>query len=423
MENQPVPMNAPNPSTSESADVPQTSVGVSDTPFWKRLIRCNPFYLVSAVLLIYGIYRASVDPHFLGSETRQVIFNFSSLEIYGLMLTVAAVFLSCRRIFYDAVLLIFIENVLVLVPFILISHAVFLDSNLAFAMSFVAGGLVLAKFTAFKSLFRNLNLPRELLFLGAIILAANIAIPLVFRKGLDADNELWTVRSQYCWFILLPLLAASGHILHPLRTVDASLDEHRKPWIPLATFLLWISGSAAHLYSVGYVDDQRFELAKFSVLSWSIAWLLCAKITLVMTRFTRHAPEIMLGLPTATTLLALNRPEIAITLNLLNAAVFGVLCFRWAAPRLPAMLGGISLLLATVMVPDHWITPVFSHYSKGALIFVLVNAALIVVAVRMRTAKWGWVGAICVAALVAVPRGTTFRLLNTTQFSSPAAFC
>ena len=43
--------------------------------FWKTLVRCNPFYLFSAVLLLYGVYRASVDPAFLKDETSQVIFG------------------------------------------------------------------------------------------------------------------------------------------------------------------------------------------------------------------------------------------------------------------------------------------------------------------------------------------------------------
>jgi hypothetical protein len=391
--------NDPNLPTPPAAHVAQTSVCPAHGSLWKRLIRCNPFYLISAVLLIYGVYRASIDPHFLSTETRQVIFNFGSLEIYGLMLVLTAIFLSRRQIYYDATLLVFLENVLVLVPFILISHAVFLESGLASTMSLLAGLLVTAKFTAFKALFKNLNLPKELLFLGALILAANIAMPLVFRKGLDTDNELWTVRSQYCWFILLPLLVAAGNILQPLRTVDAQSEEHRKGWIPLTTFLLWISGSAAHLYSTGYVDDQKFELAKFSVLAWSIAWLLCAKITLAVSRFTRRAPEMMLALPIGASLLALARPEIAVALNTANAAIFAILCLRWKAPRLPAILGGCSLLLALFSIPDDWVRAHLPLYWKPALIFVLINTTLIVASLRMRTAKWGWLGAICVASL------------------------
>lgn len=373
-------------------------------PLWKTLIRCNPFYLFSALLLIYGVYRASIDPHFFSTENRQVIFNFGSLEIYGLMLVGTAVFLARRRIHYDATLLLFLENVLVLIPFILISHAVVLDPALARGMSVLAVVLVAAKFGGFKGFFPQVNLSGRLLLVGSMILIVNGAIPLVFRRGLDLDNELWTLRSQYCWYILLPVLALAGHVLNPLSRRAEITEEHRKEWIPLTVFLLWITGTAAHLYSVGYVDDQKFELAKFSILAWAISWLLCAKITLVVSRFTPLAPEIMLSLPIATSFLAMNRPEFAVLLNLLNAVIFGALCVRWQAARLPAILGGISILTALFTMPAHWITPWATGYSRGALLFMLVNALLIVAAIRIRTAKWGWVGAICIASVLLAAR-------------------
>ncbi|HVK59829.1 MAG TPA: hypothetical protein VM735_13670, partial [Candidatus Kapabacteria bacterium] len=168
--------------------------------------------------------------------------------------------------------------------------------------------------------------------------------------------------------------------------------EHRKQWLPLTVLLLWITGTAAHLYSVGYVDDQKFELAKFSVLAWAIGWLLCAKITLLLSRFTPAAPEIMLSLPIAAPLLAWERPGIAVTLHILNAAIFGVLCIRWKGLRIPAILGGVSLLLALFTVPNDWLTPVIKGYNKAGLAFSLVAALLMIKAIRTRTAKWALIG-------------------------------
>jgi hypothetical protein len=368
--------------------------------FWGTLIRCNPFYLISAVLLLYGVYRASIDPAFFSTEARQVIFNFGSLELYGLMLVGTITLLARRKIWYDAALLYFIENVLVLVPFILISHAVVLDSNLARTLSVLGCGLVMLKFGMMKGLFTALNLPKRMLVLGGMILLVNAAIPLVFRKGLDLNNELWQLRSSYCWFLLLPLLAMAGHVMDRLSGRIDKVEEHRKPWIPLATFLLWMTGTAAHLYSVGYVDDQRFELAKFSVLAWAIAWLLCAKITLALSRFTPAAPVIMLIVPLLTPFLALGRPELAVTLNVLNAVIYGVLCLRWNAIRIPAVLGGISLVAAFLVMPDQWVTPVVKGYSKGAVIAALVAATIIIKAIHTREAKWGLFGAIVTGFLL-----------------------
>jgi len=398
MENQP---NASLPEHLANQIVNEPTVSLEPIKsFWSTLIRCNPFYLFSAVLLLYGVYRASIDPAFFSTETRQVIFNFGSLEFYGVMLVGTVTLLARRKIWYDAALLYFIENVLVLVPFILISHAVVLDPGLARTLSILGCGLVMLKFGIMKGFFADLNFPKRMLVLGGMILLINAGIPLVFRKGLDVNNELWQLRSSYCWFLLLPLLAIVGHTLDRLSARHEEVEEHRKQWIPLATFLLWISATAAHLYSIGYVDDQKFELAKFSVLGWAIAWLLCAKITLALSRFTPAAPVIMLILPLTTPLLALGSPELAVALNVLNAIIYAVLCLRWNAVRIPAVLGGISLVAAFLLMPDQWVTPVVKGYSKGAVIAALVAAAIIVKAIRTREAKWGLFGAIVTGFLL-----------------------
>ena len=120
--------------------------------------------------------------------------------------------------------------------------------------------------------------------------------------------------------------------------------------------------------------------------------------------FTRHSmawpSNVTSFCVIASALPAVKRPAIAVTLCALNALIFGTLCFRWSAPRLPAVLGGISIALGCVIMPDAWITPVIANYSKGAVIFALVNTALVLVAIKKRTAKWSIVGGLCVASLI-----------------------
>ena len=67
--------------------------------YWaKRFLVCNPFYLVSAALLLFGMCRLSVDRSLFVHEIPQLIFNLSSLEFYGIFgslfvaLTVGVVF-------------------------------------------------------------------------------------------------------------------------------------------------------------------------------------------------------------------------------------------------------------------------------------------------------------------------------------------
>src|SRR5580704_16173796 len=71
----------------------------------RRLLECNPFYLVSAACLLYGIYRFTIDPTFRGAELGPISTIFGSLQLYEILLVVTAIFLAWRRIWYDSTLL------------------------------------------------------------------------------------------------------------------------------------------------------------------------------------------------------------------------------------------------------------------------------------------------------------------------------
>ena len=92
--------------------------------YWaRRLLVCNPFFLCSAALLLFGVNRLSIDPGFLTDETHNLLFNFFALQCYEGLVVVTAVVLARRRIWYDSALLVVLDSGLVLVPFMLISQA------------------------------------------------------------------------------------------------------------------------------------------------------------------------------------------------------------------------------------------------------------------------------------------------------------
>src|SRR5215469_6740422 len=102
---------------------------------FKRILAGNPFYLASAGLLLYGINQLTTDSKLVGSEFPMLRFNFCALVLYEIMLVGTAILLIRRKIWYDALLLFGLTNLFVIVPFSLISRAVFLSSHLALAMS------------------------------------------------------------------------------------------------------------------------------------------------------------------------------------------------------------------------------------------------------------------------------------------------
>src|SRR6267378_4668882 len=99
---------------------------------WVRLLLAgNPFYIASAALLLFGINRLSIDPRFLSGEQAKLLFNFSALEFYELILIGVVVFLAARRIFYDSTLLVVLESIVLFVPFILVTQAAMIGKGMA----------------------------------------------------------------------------------------------------------------------------------------------------------------------------------------------------------------------------------------------------------------------------------------------------
>ena len=56
----------------------------------------NPFYILSAALLVWSMYRLSLDGR-ISHRFGQLFFNFSSLEVYELLLAATAIALARRN--------------------------------------------------------------------------------------------------------------------------------------------------------------------------------------------------------------------------------------------------------------------------------------------------------------------------------------
>src|SRR5512140_46977 len=109
------PLIPPQMPQTSADDAPMQNPGLTSRPitYWvKRFLACNPFYLVSAALLLYGFYRVSVDANFLRGEAAQLWFNFGSLQCYEILLVLTASLLARRRIWYDSTLLVWLVNLL-----------------------------------------------------------------------------------------------------------------------------------------------------------------------------------------------------------------------------------------------------------------------------------------------------------------------
>src|SRR5271170_7275225 len=93
-----------------------------DVARWVRqALARNPFYIISAALLLLSMRLLSGDSRIFTQETPQLLFNFSSFQVYELLLVGTAIVLARRKIWYDSGLLVGVETLFVFVPFILVS--------------------------------------------------------------------------------------------------------------------------------------------------------------------------------------------------------------------------------------------------------------------------------------------------------------
>src|ERR1043165_1634512 len=82
----------------------------SDWEYWaRRLLVCNPFFLCSAALFLFGINRLSLDSNLFANETANLIFNFSSLQGYEVLVVATALLLARRKVWYDSALLVVLD--------------------------------------------------------------------------------------------------------------------------------------------------------------------------------------------------------------------------------------------------------------------------------------------------------------------------
>jgi hypothetical protein len=236
---------------------------------WLRwIVARNPFYPLSAVLLLFGINRLSTDPTFLPVEEANLFFNFSALEFYEMMLVGVALLLAYRRIHYDATLLSIIENGLVFVPFVLVTQAVLIGRDTAALLCGAAAMLAGVRFALLRR--TRVLLPPRLLALGVMVLLFNLVLPFVYRSRMELDATDWLMPGRLCWLVLLPALVVLANLLEqPLRWSD---EPHRQTWLPLLMLGLWISATAIHLRCIDYISGLPFSADLLVPVLWAMAW-------------------------------------------------------------------------------------------------------------------------------------------------------
>lgn len=385
-----VPSPAPTPTEAAPAPPPKGA------RYWvRRLLVCNPFFLCSAALLLFAINRLYNDPGFLGGETEKLLFNFSALQFYQLLLIGTAILLARRRIWYDSALLVVLDHGLILIPFMLISQADLIDNRLGWTLTIAGGLAAVARIAAVKRWYAQFNLPPVAIILGSLLLLMNVALPRVFRSMIAVDYYNWHVPNLVAWYVALPIIVGALNLL-PRPTRYGGLNPERH-WLPTFLYVLWAAGTGVHIWSVGHIAARPFQIVFLAPAAWAGAWTFYNRLTDFLECSSVTQSNTALVLAFLSPLVALGRAEVFTALAILNTASFGILSFRQAT-RFAKELTLLSALAVIAGMPLNF--NVLLHGTRAEHLGIALAAYAIIRAIRSSHPWAGLIGAFATGMLM-----------------------
>ena len=429
------------PKPEDSVDSVRSQASPPEKNHWhvlRRLLACNPFYLVSVGLLLYGCYRISIEPKVFNDESAHLFFNFGSLQVYELLLAGTAIFLARRRIWYDSTLLVGLENLLLLAPFILISQAGLIDRRMLWVMCGVAGVLAMIRLTSVKAFITKLNFPPRLLAIGWLVLLSNVLLPAVYRilheskVGTHLEAGAAWQTNECVWLILFPALCGLGALLPPSPPLGELWPQRR--WLPLGLFGLWVAGTGVHLYCLGYVYDFNLRAELLAPAIWVLLWMADLRINDIVPVINPAWHRVLIVVPLVATFAAWTPAgsKVFLTLTLLNAAIYGSIFFYYRDQRIALHLLLISFAAMVSGLPENWGAGLLPGFTRATAIAEAFAAYCLLCVLASRNPKLGVLGALIVAGVVfralgagpntlhwALQAGLMFLLLHSLRWFDP----
>lgn len=395
----------PIPASSPSADAglpPANPAAPSGWRYWaRRLLVCNPFFLCSAALLLFGVNRLSLDPNFLGDERANLLFSYGALQFYEWIVVFTAVILARRKIWYDSALLAVVENGLVFVPFMLISQGALMHATIGLMLAGCAVIFASLRALVLRRLFPELNLPARAMALGAGLLLVNALLPMLYPPAVVKDTEDWAEPNLWLWHVVLPAVIAGALLLpHPTRYGGRHPERH---WLPLFNYALWSAGTAAHIWSLSHVSGLPFKWAWLGPASFVAAWTMYFRLGDCLMTPGLNWRRAMLCLAFLSPLPAFYNPELFEALVFLNALGFGVLFIRGGSLRSCAReLLVLCLPFAIYGLPQDTGRILMPYFTRGSGFAVALSVLLVVYSMRWFHVFTGCTGAVGMSVLVAV---------------------
>ncbi len=399
----PEPQNEPpypdeTPPVLEAAPCSQAKI---DWLHWvRRLLVCNPFFLCSAALLLFGVNRLSLDPNFLGEEQANLVFNYGALQLYGFLVVGTALILARRKIWYDSALLVVVEHGLVLVPFMLISQGALIHLKLGMTLAAGAVAMVLFRMLAIHRWYPQFNLPLRMFALGLGVLLINASLALAYPRAVVLDTDDWATPNLWLWYAALPAIVACANLL-PKPTRYGGLNPERH-WLPLFIYALWTTGTGAHLWCLGHISNLPFQIQFLGPAAVVAAWTMYRRIEDCVPAASPRWRVAFLVLAFALPLLSFGNSDLFEAMVLFNATAFAALFLRNAGhTRIIAReLLILSVPFAAIGMPEEIARVVIPHFVRAKAVLFALSLLVFICALRWFRVRLALVGAVAISVIV-----------------------
>lgn len=394
--------------TTEPSLPPPDTVVINPLDWIRRLFAANPFYLASVLLLLYGIHRVSSDTGFLRLEVQQLFFNFTAIQLYEIALVGLAVLLARRLVWYDSTLLVLLENLVIVVPFILVTQASLIEQSWVWVLCAVGIGLAVARVGSLKHFFRELNLPWKMLAAGGVLLTVNAVLPIIYRE-LQEERMARTITSgpayymnEWSWLAILPLLVACANLL-PSPSATGPLWPQRR-WLPSSLFAAWVVASGVHLYALSYVYTFQLRAALWApplvVLAWTLQHRMADFIQRPATAL--RIALLLLPFPFAFLPLASKDPGVTLALLALNTVIYAWTALQGEHGKIAGQLALASGVAALFCMPVTWPVPSVTDRVNNIGFFEVLIGYAFIASLLSRRPELGLLGAITAGVGLAV---------------------
>jgi hypothetical protein len=378
------------------------------SPTFRLLVEYNPFYLISAMFMLAGLFSLNDSPDWSPLPVGNVLILIATLNLYEMLLIGLALFLHHRGVRRDATMLLVIEA-------FFLADAGFLNSEI-FTQDLEIGLIVnvlLLVLAAVKvaCVFRALHLPLRSgpFALVMLQLALLMAMPGVFKYVAESRNGALPALVMYAsWWAIGGIVALWGVIMGRLDFVeDSPRIDHWGPHRAIVGSLLLLGfvSILAHICTSNWVYNVRWYTANLAPVLLGLAVALASLQGNVMRFRKRMRAEVMLPMaaivisapfPTA---LVWGPEDVApitpLRLVLFTSAlvyVHGLVRFRQTAF---AWMSGACLLLASLGSSVSAMLDNIMIFNRTAMSFTRSLAP-------RRTVHWGVVSVVVAFMLLAV---------------------